>query len=187
MYNFKLTNKMSESKFSLKKVKLLPAGGLEVEYSKIEVRDTTSAVTDYKAKFEDAEVHPDLLNAFRELAPLVAKAIGLTAFLSAVNDAELPEGLREKFTDLAEEQRQRIDVRGISLSGDNEDEGVVITSVLETKNGLKTRINTPRIKFKQVSYGFEERLDYLVQSIREEVRAFIIDGKTANPSLFGGE
>ncbi|WP_303841553.1 hypothetical protein [Selenomonas ruminantium] len=178
---------MSESKFSLRKVKLLPAGGLEVEYNRIETRDATAAVTDYKAKFEDAEVHPDLTDAIRELAPLVAKTIGLTAFLPVAADLNLTQEAREKFSELADEQRRRIDVRGIALSGDDEDEGVVITSVLETKNGLKTCINTPRIKYHQESYGFEDRLDYLVQKIREEVRAFIVEGKTAAPSLFGGE
>lgn len=171
----------------MKKVKLLPAGGLEVEYNRIETRDATAAVTDYKAKFEDAEVHPDLTDAIRELAPLVAKTIGLTAFMGVVQDVSLSEDDRAKFTELVEEMRRKIDVRGIALSGDDEDEGVVITSVLETKNGLKTCINTPRIKYHQESYGFEDRLDYLVQKIREKVRAFIVEGKKAAPSLFGGE
>lgn len=171
----------------MKKVKLLPAGGLEVEYNRIETRDATAAVTDYKAKFEDAEVHPDLTDALRELAPLVAKTIGLTAFMGVVQDVSLSEDDRAKFTELVEEMRRKIDVRGIALSGDDEDEGVVITSVLETKNGLKTCINTPRIKYHQESYGFEDRLDYLVQKIREEVRAFIVEGKKVAPSLFGGE
>ena len=59
------------------------------------------------------------------------------------------------------------------------------TAVLETPNGLKTAINTPRIKLAQISYGFEEELEAITEQIKGEVYAYLFKGKQAQLSLFG--
>ena len=65
--------------------------------------------------------------------------------------------------------------------------GVVITAVYTTANGLKTCINTPRIKMATISFGFEEELEEIVGKIEREVYAYLFDGKQAQLSLFGAD
>ena len=85
----------------------------------------------------------------------------------------------------ADELLQKIEVRGISWSGTGAKSGVVITAVYETANGLKTCINTPRIILATISFGFEEELETIVESIKKEVYAYLFKGKQAQMSLFG--
>ena len=87
----------------------------------------------------------------------------------------------------AEELLQKIEVRGVSWSGSDESVGVVITAIFETTNGLKSAINTPRIKLAQISFGFEEELEKITDAIKTEVYAYLFKGKQAQLSLFGGE
>ena len=86
---------------------------------------------------------------------------------------------------LDDELIEKIDVRGVSWSGTDDNTGVVITAVFETPNGLKTCINTPRIKMATISFGFEEELETIVESIKKEVYAYLFKGKQAQMSLFG--
>ena len=85
----------------------------------------------------------------------------------------------------ADELLKQIDVRGVSWSGSGDNVGVIITAVLETPNGLKTCINTPRIKMEQISFSLEEELETIVEAIKKEVYAYLFKDKQAQLSLFG--
>ena len=94
-------------------------------------------------------------------------------------------GLDVAARNFADELLSKIEVRGVAWSGTGDNTGVVITSVFETPNGLKTCINTPRIKMATISFGFEEELEIIVESIKKEVYAYLFKGKQAQMSLFG--
>ena len=98
---------------------------------------------------------------------------------------KLSAAAKAKARSYADELVSKINVRGVSWSGSDENIGVIITAVYETPNGLKTCINTPRIKLAQISFGFEEELETILDSIRKEVFAFLFNGKQAQLSLFG--
>lgn len=173
--------------FNLSKVKLLPTGGVSVEYSVTQVVENEASVLERKETCT-RDVHPDLRELFVALRAIVAEAIGLTAFVGLLRRDEfknIPDAQREAVDDFVDEMLERIDVRGISWSGTEENVGVVITAVLETSNGLKTCVNTPRIKLAQTSFGFEENLEALTDSIKREVYAYLYEGKQAQLSLFG--
>ena len=74
----------------------------------------------------------------------------------------------------------------MSWSGSDENVGVVVTAVMETPNGLKSVVNTPRIKLAQISFGFEEELEAITEAIKAEIYAYLFKGKQAQLSLFGG-
>ena len=176
----------SEKNFNLSKVKLNPDGGLQADYQITETVGGEPSVTDYHANV-GRDIHPELRGLFEDLRPIVGRVFNITSFLSFLDAEVIPHTLADRARDFANELLQKIDVRGVSWSGANDNVGVVITAVFETPNGLKTCVNTPRIKTAQISFGFEEELETITAAIKAEVYAYLFRGKQAQLSLFGQE
>ena len=174
----------TEKNFKLSKVKLNPSGGLQVEYQITTATEGEAFVID-RSESRNNDIHPDLKALFESLAPIVGQVFSITAFVSFLSDFPLTGEQRESLDSFVETLLQKIEVRGISWSGADDNLGVIITAVYETANGLKTCINTPRIKLSQISFGFEEELENLVIAIKSEVYKFLFMGKQAQLSLFG--
>lgn len=176
----------TEKNFNLSKVKLNPNGGLQAEYQVAETIGGEASLTDYSASVS-RDIHPDLQGLFDDLRPIVARVFNITSFLTLIESDEmkLTESKKAVARNFAEELIDKIEVRGVSWSGSDDNIGVVITSVFETPNGLKTCINTPRIKVAQISFGFEEELEQICDEIKSEVYQFLFNGKQAQLSLFG--
>lgn len=176
----------TEKDFNLSKVKLLPKGGLCAEYQVTVVVDGENSLID-RNETCTRDVHPDLLGLFADLRNIVGRVFGITSFLSLLetDEMKLPESKKAVARNFADELLQKIEVRGVAWSGSGDNTGVVITSVFETPNGLKTCINTPRMKMATISFGFEEELEKIVETIKTEVYAYLFKGKQAQMSLFG--
>lgn len=176
----------SEKNFNLSKVKLNPNGGLSADYQVTETVGGEPSVTDYHATVT-RDIHPDLARMFEDLRPIVGRVFNITSFLTFLesDEMELTDPKKVLARNFANELIRKIDVRGVSWSGSDDNIGVVITAVFETPNGLKTCVNTPRIKVAQISFGFEEELETIVNAIKKEVYEFLFKGKQAQLSLFG--
>lgn len=176
----------TEKNYNLSKVKLNPNGGLKADYQVTETVGGEPSVTDYNANVS-RDIHPDLRGLFEDLRPIVARVFNITSFLTFLDSDEmkLSESKKMMARAFADELIEKIDVRGVSWSGTDDNTGVVITAVFETPNGLKTCINTPRIKMATISFGFEEELEKIVEAIKTEVYQFLFNGKQAQLSLFG--
>lgn len=176
----------TEKNYNLSKVKLNPNGGLQADYQVTETVGGEPSVTDYHANVS-RDIHPDLRGLFEDLRPIVGRVFNITSFLTFLDSDEmkLPESKKILARAFADELIAKIDVRGVSWSGTDDNTGVVITAVFETPNGLKTCINTPRIKMATISFGFEEELEKIVEAIKTEVYQFLFNGKQAQLSLFG--
>lgn len=176
----------TEKNYNLSKVKLNPNGGLQADYQVTETVGGEPSVTDYHASVS-RDIHPDLRGLFEDLRPIVGRVFNITSFLTFLDSDEmkLPESKKMLARAFADELIAKIDVRGVSWSGTDDNVGVVITAVFETPNGLKTCINTPRIKMATISFGFEEELEKIVDAIKTEVYQFLFNGKQAQLSLFG--
>ena len=176
----------TEKNYNLSKVKLNPNGGLQADYQVTETVGGEPSVTDYHANVS-RDIHPDLRGLFEDLRPIVGRVFNITSFLTFLDSDEmkLPESKKILARAFADELIAKIDVRGVSWSGTDDNTGVVITAVFETPNGLKTCINTPRIKMATISFGFEEELEKIVDAIKTEVYQFLFNGKQAQLSLFG--
>ena len=176
----------SEKDFNLSKVKLLPKGGIQAEYQVTQIVDGETSLID-RNETCTRDVHPDLLAMFTDLRTIVARVFNITSFLTLLESDEmkLPESKKMLARNFADELLAKIEVRGVAWSGTGDNTGVVITSVFETPNGLKTCIKTPRIKMATISFGFEEELETIVESIKKEVYAYLFKGKQAQMSLFG--
>lgn len=176
----------TEKDFNLSKVKLLPKGGIQAEYQITQVVNGENSVID-RNETCTRDIHPDLRGLFEDLRPIVGRVFNITSFLTFLDSDEmkLPESKKMLARAFADELIAKIDVRGVSWSGTDDNTGVVITAVFETPNGLKTCINTPRIKMATISFGFEEELEKIVEAIKTEVYQFLLNGKQAQLSLFG--
>lgn len=176
----------TEKNYNLSKVKLNPNGGLQADYQVTETVGGEPSVTDYHANVS-RDIHPDLRGLFEDLRPIVGRVFNITSFLTFLDSDEmkLPESKKMLARSFADELIAKIDVRGVSWSGTDDNVGVIITAVFETPNGLKTCINTPRIKMATISFGFEEELEKIVDAIKTEVYQFLFNGKQAQLSLFG--
>lgn len=176
----------TEKDFNLSKVKLLPKGGIQAEYQVTQIVDGETSLID-RNETCTRDVHPDLLAMFTDLRTIVARVFNITSFLTFLesDDMKLSESKKMLARNFADELLAKIEVRGVAWSGTGDNTGVVITSVFETPNGLKTCIKTPRIKMATISFGFEEELETIVESIKKEVYAYLFKGKQAQMSLFG--
>ena len=159
----------TEKNYNLSKVKLNPNGGLQADYQVTETVGGEPSVTDYHANVS-RDIHPDLRGLFEDLRPIVGRVFNITSFLTFLDSDEmkLPESKKMLARAFADELIAKIDIRGVSWSGTDDNTGVVLTAVFETPNGLKTCINTPRIKMATISFGFEEELEKIVEAIKTE-------------------
>lgn len=185
--NYTMT-KPNPKDFQLEKVKLVNNGGICAHYDVTKVVGGTSYTNHYVVD-NGMDVHPDLAGLFEDLRPIVARVFNINSFLSFVEDPanKIPAKIQEQARGFAGELLNNIEVRGVSFSGKDDNVGVVITAVYTTANGLKTCINTPRIKMATISFGFEEELEEIVGKIEREVYAYLFDGKQAQLSLFGAD
>jgi hypothetical protein len=176
----------SKKAFTLSKAKLASGGGLDVHYEVSEQDGNAN----YLNKHHDEcaqDVQKELRELFQELRPIVGRIFNITSFktLMETDEFKATEGQKALGDDFAQECLNKIEVRGISLSGKDDKVGVVITSVYEVANGQKVAINTPRIRFDSETWGFEEELENIVYEIENEVYEFLFMGKKAELSLFG--
>lgn len=174
----------TEKDFNLSKVKLSPKGGIQVNYQITQVVDGEPSVVDRNESCT-RDVHPDLIRMFEDLRSIVGRVFNITSFLTFLDSEDIGHNIHDHAREFANELLEKIEVRGVSWSGTDDNVGVVITAVFETPNGLKTCINTPRIKMAQISFGFEEELETIVDAIKSEVYAYLFKGKQAQLSLFG--
>ena len=176
----------NEKNFNLSKIKIDPKGGVKAEYQITASVDGEPSVID-RTESCDRDVHPDLRGLFDDLRSIVGRVFGMTSFLTLMESEEMKLTASKTMAarSFADELLQKIEVRGVSWSGTDENAGVVITAVFETTNGLKTCINTPRIKLATISFGFEEQLETIVNEIKSETYKYLFEGKQAQLSLFG--
>lgn len=174
----------TEKDFNLSKVKLLPKGGIQAEYQVTQTVDGENSLID-RNETCTRDVHPDLLGLFADLRNIVARVFNITSFLTFLDAEVVNHNVQDRARAFADELLEKIEVRGLSWSGTGDKSGVVITAVYETANGLKTCINTPRIVLATISFGFEEELETIVETVKKEVYAYLFKGKQAQLSLFG--
>lgn len=176
----------TKEKFALSKVKLLKGGGIDVHYEVTEVVGSESYVNKYHV-LSAKDIHPDLANLFKDLCPIIGRVFNVTSFQTLLSTDEFEATAKQKMYGkaFAEECLKNIEVRGVSLSGQDDNVGVVLTGLFTVTNNQKTAINTPRLKYNVETFGFEEKLEDIICNIENEVYEFLFKGKKAQMELFG--
>ena len=178
----------TEKAFALSKVKTLKDGGLDVHYEVTETVGNESYTNKYHVE-SAKDIHPDLRNCFDRLRPIMGRIFNITSFLSMVetSDFKATKKQSELSRDFADEMLKNIEVRGVALSGQDDNVGCVLTGLFTVSNSQKTAINSPRMKFNTETFGFEEELEEIICDIENEVYAFLFKGKKAQLELFGAD
>lgn len=178
----------NEKSFVLSKVKLVKDGGLDVHYEVTEVSGNESYTNKYHVE-SAKDIHPDMRKCFERLRPIMGRIFNITSFLSVIESTDFKANKKQQdfARGYADEVLKNIEVRGVSLSGQDDNVGVILTGLYTVYNNMKTAINSPRIKLSSVSFGFEEELEDILSEIESEVYLFLFKGKRAQLSLFGDD
>lgn len=176
----------SENAFALSKVKVISGGGLDVHF---EVEETCGAEV-YRENYHlssSKEIHPDLKKLFDQLKPIMARVYHLSFFRSLIETPDFKATKKQQ--ELAEEAFKevlaKLDVTGISLSGKDDNVGVVLTGTFTADS--KMAINSHRMRFADERYGFEEEMERIIGEIESEVYQFLFKGKKCQMELFENE
>lgn len=174
-----------EKAFALSKVKTISDGGLDVHFEVEEV----CGVEIYRENYHvcsTKEIHPDLQRLFDKLKPIMARVYHLSFFRSLLETPDFKA--TKKQCELAEsafsEVLKKLNVTGISLSGKDDNVGVVLTGTFTADSNQKMAINSHRMKFKDSRYGFEEEMEEIIGEIESEVYAFLFKNKKAQLEIF---
>ena len=178
----------SENNFALNKVKVIKDGGLDVHYEVVEVVGAETYTNKYHIE-SAKDTHPDLKELFKRLRPIMGRVFNITSFktLVATDEFKARDKQKELAENFAEQCLEKIEVRGVSLSGKDDKVGVVLTGLFTVANEQKVCINSPRLRFSTETWGFEEELQSIVADIESEVYAFLFKGKKAELTLFGDD
>lgn len=175
----------SENAFALSKVKVISGGGLDVHF---EVEEACGAEV-YRENYHlssSKEIHPDLKSLFDQLKPIMARVYHLSFFRSLLETPDFKATKKQQ--ELAEkafkEVLRKLDVTGISLSGKDNNVGIVLTGTFTADSNQKMAINSHRMKFSDTRYGFEEEMEAIIGKIETEVYAFLFKNKRAQLELF---
>lgn len=178
----------SENAFALSKVKVISGGGLDVHF---EVEEACGAEV-YRENYHlssNKEIHPDLKKLFDQLKPIMARVYHLSFFRSLIETPDFKATKKQQ--ELAEEAFKevlaKLDVTGISLSGKDNNVGVVLTGTFTADSNQKMAINSHRMRFADERYGFEEEMERIIGEIESEVYQFLFKGKKCQMELFENE
>jgi hypothetical protein len=151
---------MSDTNVKIKKAKIKDNLFLEVEYSEDlpghSKKDTKLSCT--------VPVHDDLKESFKRLHKHLA-----------ILCDEVPA---PKKKDFATSEFIGFEVRGFSIGGNDENEGVTISGSKEGKYGL-VNLNTPFTKWENKEYPFSREIANDVQSAIYEVEEYLFNEKRA--------
>ncbi len=169
--------------FALQKVRIGKQGGLDVTYSLTEVKDGVTYCNKYVVS-NTKDPHPDLINWVQELQPIVANVFRLDALSGELRKRTVKDEYLQSTQEIADKNSGSICVIGLSVTGKDESEGVVIQCDYLTQADQTVKINTPKLFFKRQYYGFEEELEVYLAEIEKEVYCYLFEDKTAEEETF---
>lgn len=154
-----------KTNFKLKKF-VINDGKTSVDYSYKHDENPDSEIRVYPGVKIPLQPHPDLVSLFNQFREYV---------------------LKEFYIDPTVENLAQVTVKSITLSGDGDNTGIIISSVFDTLHGGKVALNTSNIILSGEDTGLEAEIDAILDSIIDEVFQYLFKGKRADPTLFGAE
>ena len=174
--------------FALAKLKANNGGGLTVNYTVQQVKGSETYNTDLSHK-NPREPHPDLMGRLDELKKFLAETLRLKEFLIVGRSSQFSARAKqlEALEAAWQELLESIKVKGISISGKDNNEGVIISGTMKTSQGSVVALNSPRLKFQGNHYGFEEELEEICKAIIEEAYEYVYKGKASQLEMFSDD
>lgn len=183
----------NRNQFTLLKVKMLKDGGMEVIHS-VSLSEGSSTSKENRTHQSPTIPHPIFVDALAALKMFLCRSIGMFDMQTVINaDTHEQEERRaaktlapivEKFIN---HRLSLVTVNGISLSGEGNTEGVIISGTYTTPTNAKVAINSPRIQFNRDVFKFETELAELCNAVCEEAYEYIYEGKKGQATLIDEE
>ncbi|MCJ7447936.1 MAG: hypothetical protein MUO72_09595 [Bacteroidales bacterium] len=182
-------NGVTREQFELSKVKVLKDGsGVEVIFN---VKGVEGGNPSYDME-NPAFPHPDLINAVSVLKDTLLNAIGKETIFTAGVVSNF-KGRFKKESEFAElekaieahvlDEKTKITVTGVAVSGFDSNRGGIITGTYACKNGSKIALNSPRIRFEGELFGFEQAFQEMVEVIEDEAYLYTFKNKQAQTEI----
>ncbi len=188
-------NGCKKEQFELQKVKILKAGtGVEIDFNVRHNEDGVQTVDRY-TKETTTFPHPDLTAAVGRLRKYLALSVGketifsdgvIESYESSFKKDEMKTFLKD-IQERYNSELNKITVTGLSVSGLDNNKGVIITGTYQCKNGAKIAVNSPRIRFASEIMGFESELEELCNIIESEAYLYTFEGKQAQAEIIFDE
>lgn len=183
-----MKNGITRENFSMAKVKLLKGGGIESvtvlemnidgAFMEIERNQKTPIVPD-----------PELENPVRNLKEKLLISCDYMIMRTIVNapDFKATKAQKEAVEKAIDILKQKTSVTGVHVSGQDQNEGVIITGKIQAANGSNIAINSPRMRFTSEVFGFEEELEGEIAVIERELFLYLHEGKKGQLEVFSEE
>ena len=183
-----MKNGITRENFSLRDLKLLKGGGIE----SVTIIETNidGAFMEIKRKQETPVVpHPDLeklVRGLKETLLISCRFMGINAVMKkpGFNPRKDQKDAVQKMQDILLEKTT---VTAIHVSGQEQNEGVIISGKIQAENGSNIAINSPRMRFSSAVYGFEEQLEGEVALIEGELFKYLQEDKKAQLEIMDTE
>jgi hypothetical protein len=159
----------------ISKIKIDGETNVEVTYQTVvmagEKENERAVKNEFNAKLKH-RVHQDLYNALQKLVPHVLQICELV---------DPKKGLDQ----ISKDKLESITVTGVSMGGEDEDQGVVITARKKLKHNRTIAINTPFIKFDpdMSKYDYADQLRDECIDLEREVQLYMVDKHAPEPQL----
>jgi hypothetical protein len=181
-------NGIERESFKMKKIKLLKGGG--IYYEAVITINTDGSIYEVKRK-DDVPViaSDDLLNLVRDLKEKLLSSCRYMGIQTLVNSFEFKprKDQREAVEKLLDILKSKTNVTGVHVSGQDQNEGIIISGKIEAENSSKVAINSPRMRFSSQVYGWEEEMEDQVKLIEDELYLYLYENKKAQLDAFGSE
>lgn len=183
-----LNNGITRENFSMDKLKILKGGGVESDTT-IEMSIDGSFMEITRNQKTPVVPHPDLENLVRDMKEKLLISAGFMDMRTIVNSKEfnatkLQKDAVEKAIDIL---KGKTTVTAVHVSGQDQNEGAIISGKIQAANGSNIAINSPRMRFKSQVFGFEEDLEGATAAIEGELYQYLHEGKKAQLEVFGEE
>ena len=184
----------SKENFNLKKAKYNPDKGVfEAKFDFAIIKDGKHHV-ESDSPVSTVIPSESLINCYRNLKPYFIRIMGWNKLSGIMNSANTPASEKTKLKNVEKFINQEhsqfmsdLVIIGVTWSGTDEKEAIIITAKYKTALGGVVAINTPRIVLSQSKLGIEENCEEIAIDLRDEVYDYIFNGKSDQGELGLGE
>lgn len=167
--------------FTLKKTKISDTS-VECDFEEQRVIDGKAHLIVHSVKC-DYIPHPDLIRLRDTLREYLIKAYHL-----GVGYELAIKYLKGEQKKLAEDGMiniyDKVEITGISIAGEEQLRGCVISGKIQSFNKSKCAMNTPRIVFSSEKLGYELDVEGQIKLVEREIYKYLFEGKKAQQDLF---
>lgn len=172
---------MKRDNFTLKKAKILD-DLVECDFEERKVVEGEPRIIQHTTKAPYIP-HPDLVSFKDDLKEYLMKCLCLSDQYE--HDVKYLKGEQKiKATEQHQAMCDKLVITGISISGEDQLRGVIITGKLKNRMGGYTALNSPRIIFSSDKLGFEGKVQDLSGLVEIEVYKCLFENKSAQIELF---